>query len=380
MRVSYSALETFKQCPQKYKFQEIDKIRVPKSKEALFGTAIHGALEFMFSRDPLFPTLEEVLAHFREHFEEKSTLPDADRARYVEIGQKMIRNFYEKNPPWNFDIVDLESHFEALLVDKVYEKTHVLVGKIDRIDKLSDGSYEIIDYKTNRKLPSQDDIDKNTQLAVYQLGLKKRWPHLDASKIKLSMYFLRAQEKFSTMRTDEKLTEAEERLLSSIHAIEKRIEEGSFPPTPSALCDWCGYKPVCPAWRHLYEQEEKPKINDAVREYLEVKKEIDERKKRAAMLSGVIQEYMQKESLDRVFGDQGSIMRSLQERSDWNADDVQAILSPLPEWESILSVDTKKLGKILPSLPYEIQEKLKNEARIVKKFMALKISKKKEKK
>ncbi|TSA57417.1 PD-(D/E)XK nuclease family protein, partial [bacterium] len=38
MRISYSSLENFKQCPLKYKFSQIDKIKEPKSKEAIFGT------------------------------------------------------------------------------------------------------------------------------------------------------------------------------------------------------------------------------------------------------------------------------------------------------------------------------------------------------
>ena len=65
MRTSYSALETFRQCPQKYKFQEIDKIKTPKSKEAVFGTLVHSGLRHLFSRDPLYPSLDEVIEHFR---------------------------------------------------------------------------------------------------------------------------------------------------------------------------------------------------------------------------------------------------------------------------------------------------------------------------
>ena len=68
MRTSYSAIETYLQCPQKYKFQAIDKIRAPKSREAIFGTLVHSSLKFMFQKDPLFPTLEEVIAYFRTHW------------------------------------------------------------------------------------------------------------------------------------------------------------------------------------------------------------------------------------------------------------------------------------------------------------------------
>ena len=36
-KTSYSALETFKQCPQKYKFQQIDRIKAAKNKDAVFA-------------------------------------------------------------------------------------------------------------------------------------------------------------------------------------------------------------------------------------------------------------------------------------------------------------------------------------------------------
>lgn len=382
MRISYSALETFEQCPQRYKFQEIDKRRTGKSKEALFGTAIHGALEYMFSRDPIFPTSEQVLAHFREHFDQKNQIAEQDRARYAQIGERMLAAFYKQNPPWNYNVVDIESRFEVTIVDKLYDTTHVLVGKIDRVDKLDDGTYEIIDYKTARKLPSQDTVNANKQLTMYQLGLQKKWPHLDPSQIKLSLYFLKANEKLTTRRTPEVLAEAEAMLLERIHAIEQKIQENSFPPTPSALCDWCGYKPICPAWRHLYEktkgEEHALAIDDAVREYFSLKKEIDERKKKLVTISSSINEYMNREKIERVFGDTGSISRSAQERASWDGWKAKEVLAGLPILEDLLTVDTKKLATVLKTLPQETVERLKAEARTVKTFTMLKASNKKE--
>jgi len=378
MRISYSALETFAQCPQKYKFQEIDKIRVPKSKEAIFGTSIHNALKFMFSRDPLFPTIEEVLAHFRETFLASESVPEEDKKRYSEAGEKMIRNFYAKNPPWNFVTVDLESHFEVTLTDPFYKKTHTLAGSIDRIDKLENGSYEIIDYKTSRKLPAQEQVDSNSQLAIYQLALQKRWPEVTPDKIKLALYFLKSGDKFITRRSSEDIAKTEEKILSRIHTIEIKIEEKDFPPIPSILCDWCGYKPMCPAWRHLYKKTEVPHeeqaIEKTVDEYIALKKELDEREKRLDELASAIKAYFDEHALDRVFGSVGSVMRSAQERKSWDAAKVEELLKNNPIWQELLAIDTKKIPKLLPRLPYNMQEQLKNEALIIKKFTVLKSS------
>jgi hypothetical protein len=50
VKTSYSALDAFKQCPLKYKFQVIDRIKAPKTKEAVFGDRIHKALQFLHSK------------------------------------------------------------------------------------------------------------------------------------------------------------------------------------------------------------------------------------------------------------------------------------------------------------------------------------------
>lgn len=381
MRISYSALETFEQCPQKYKFQEIDRIKAPKSREALFGTAVHGALQYMFSKDPIFPTLEEVLAHFRDTFDQKKQIPEEDRKRYLEVGERMVASFYKANPPWNFTIIDLESRFEVTLVDTLHGKTHVLVGKIDRIDKLNDGTYEIIDYKTSRKLPSQEAVDQNLQLTIYQLGLQKRWPNLDPGTIKLSLYYLKAEEKFSTKRSKESLEKAETKLLEKINNLESKAEQNQFPPIPSALCEWCGYKSICPAWRHLYEKSKDPSreiaIEEAINQYFSLKKEIDERKKKLATMASIIHEYMNTEKLERVFGEPGSIMRSAQERAVWDTEKIKTILAGNSILPDIMVVDPKKLTRVMTAIPQETQEQLMKEARTVKVFTALKTSTKK---
>ena len=194
MRTSYSYLATYQQCPQRFKFQVIDKIKAPKSPEALFGSSVHEAMKFMFSHDPLFPTSEEVLGHFSENWKaalnKTSGLARELAQVYEESGRGMLKNFYKNNPPWNFSVVDTESHFEVLLPE-ANGQTHILAGIMDRVDKIGEGEYEIIDYKTSRRLPSQEAADGDFQMSLYHMALMRRWPGTDPPKIKLSLYFLK---------------------------------------------------------------------------------------------------------------------------------------------------------------------------------------------
>lgn len=379
MRTSHSALETFKQCPQKYKFQEIDRKKAPKSKEALFGTAVHSALHYMFSRDPIFPTLEEILAQFRSCIVQ-SKIPDTEKERYGALGERILKNFYVKNPPWNFNVIDLESRFEVELDDPTTGARHVLVGKIDRIDKLDEKTYEIIDYKTSSKLPSQASVDTNAQLSTYQLGLMKRWPHLNPDTIKLSLYFLRAEEKLSTQRTSEKLHATETNILRDLRTIEKKTAENDFPPIPSVLCNWCGYRSICPAWRNLYDKEkaslaEKVATDDLVNTYVSIKKEIAEREEKLKELGAQIYEYLNEKGIDRIFGDSMVIARKIQERTSIHMDKIKDTLMKAGVWEHVLVPDEKLLKKLLPTLPDDLQEQIKM-AIVLKRFPVLSVAKK----
>lgn len=398
MRTSYSAIETYFQCPQKYKFQEIDRIKIPKSREAQFGTLVHKALQFMFAKDPLFPTLDQVIAYFREHWPKleafnaesghdplKRPWTEAEERIYFQMGVTMLKNFYERNAPWNYTVTDLESHFEVVLLDETTGKTHILAGKMDRIDKTPTG-YEIIDYKTSKRMPSQAALDENLQLALYSLGLQKRWPHLKPEEISLSLYFLKHGEKLSTSATQEKTEKTKEHILKTIQEIEARLQQGKeFEPMPSPLCNWCGFRPYCPAWKHLYR---KNKTNDAadpapedikpvIKEYFALKKSSQIADTRLAEVQSKIKNYMDAEGLTRVFGDEGYISKKTQQRYQYDFGAIKALLSPLGKWEEVLKADETKLRQVMKEVPESVRSAIESARSISKEYTVLTASTKK---
>lgn len=396
MRTSYSAINTYLQCPQRYKFQEIDRIRAPKGKEAIFGSLIHESLHFMFERTPLYPTLDEVVGHFREHWpprevflqEEKNDplkrawTPEEEKA-YFEDGVRMLKKFYEKNAPWNFSVVDLESRFEIVLKDPKTGETHILAGIIDRIDKLPDESYEIIDYKTAKRMPSQDMINRDLQLSLYSLGLQSRWPHIRPEEIKLSLYFVKHGVKLSTAASAENTEKTRTHILKTIADIQEKIRSGkNFDPMPSILCNWCGYRPMCPAWKHLYKNQEsgiknQADANTAINEYLGLKKTEERFKKRLGELQKEIEGFMDREGLTRVFGDEGYLSKRTQQRYEYDFQRIEILLSPLGKWEDILTADVAKLRKVLYEVPEDVRLAVEEARAIAKEYAVLTASLKK---
>lgn len=381
MRTSYSALETYKQCPQKYKFQEIDKIPSTKSKEAIFGTLVHESLRFMFQRDPLFPTLDEVLEYFKTHWpsEEKAYFTSLDEEQlYFNQGREMLKNFYAKNAPWNFTVVDLESRFEVVLEDS--KGPHILSGKIDRIDKLPDGSFEVIDYKTGKRLPSQRDADNNLQLSVYTVGLKNKWPHMDISQIKSSLYFLKHGEKLTTARTEIQVEKTKSDIIKTIHEIQNKLESGEpFEPVPTILCNWCSYKNICPMWRHQYKKNvpDEAMAKTAVNEYLQLKSAAKENTKRLEVLQELISQYLDKQELSRVFGDEGYVTRTLEKRYEYDYEKIRPVLEKIGKWDSVLAADDKKFKDLLRTIPEDIREEVAEFKKLSKTYLKFTATKKK---
>lgn len=331
MRTSYSNLDTFKTCPLKYKFQEIDKIRVPKGVEMIFGSAIHSALKFMFERIPLYPTLNQIIDFFRDFWGQTNTAfsgTDEEKDAFYKEGISILEKFYKRNQPWNFNVVDLESRFEAGLKDEKTGETHILAGIIDRIDK-NDDSYEIIDYKTAKRMPAQENLDNDLQMSIYHMGLMKRWPQLDPSKIKLSLYFLKHGEKISTSRTNEQLENTRKSVLVLIGEIQDRIKNNDFPPTPSPLCDWCGYRQMCPMWKHLYNKFEarnsksETEIKEIIEEYFGLKAQNDKNDERLDELKVIVYSFMDEQKVERVFGADGYLTRKMQERTSYDMEKIK---------------------------------------------------------
>ena len=353
MRISYSALNTFQTCPLKYKYSNIDKIKEPKSKEAVFGTLVHSTLNFIHTPSLVPPNIEQALDYFSKDWNSEIFEDELEERAAFSLGVSMIQNYYKKNNPGDFNIVDLESRFQIEI------DTHVVSGIIDRIDKTEDG-YEIIDYKTTKKMPSQEKVDNDLQLSVYLNAFLARYPkeieNLD--KITVSLYYLKHGVKLSSKRTKEQLDNTKKLFLEVIQEIEK----SSFPPNVNPLCDWCGFQKICPAWRHKFKEERKidtEEINEAIDEYIDTKNELSQKKLKMAKLQEKIEQYMDQEGVERVFSEKGIIAQTLRKTYKYDDKMIRYILEPLDKWEQVLKIDgialKSVMGVLSPSARKDIE-------------------------
>jgi RecB family exonuclease len=348
MRISYSAFDTYQNCSLKYKFQNIDKIKEPKSKEAVFGTLVHDTLKFIHTPALIAPKLEEALAHFSAGWNSDIFENELEERSAFSQGVAMIQDYYKKNDPSASIVVDLESRF-AIEIGGV-ENRHIISGIIDRIDKTEDG-YEIIDYKTTKKMPSQEKVDNDLQLSVYLNAFLARYPkEIDRlDKVTVSLYYLKHGVKLSSTRTREQLESAKKLFLDVI----AMIEEAKFEPNVTPLCDWCGYQKFCPMWKHKFKEERKidsEEVNAAISDYINLKSAITSTKYQLAELQEKIGKYMEQEGVDRVFSDEGIIAQTLRKTYKYDATLLRDILEPLDKWEAVLKVDGIALRSVMSVL------------------------------
>ena len=370
MRISYSGLDTFSICPAKYKFQYIDRIKTPKIKEAIFGTLIHECLRAFHEPSRPVPMLEDdLLKYFTEKWNSDIYPDKQEEAFAFHQGVDILKKYYLQNQTQEFNIVNLETFFSAF----IGKELHQVTGRIDRIDKLENGTFEVIDYKTTKKMPAQADVDNNFQLSVYYLGLVNRWPQIKEQNkpVKLSLYYLKHGEKLSAIRTSKDIKETVNKILELISGIEK----SNFEPKMNPLCDWCSYQPYCPLYKHKYIKEQKAvdseQIKEIIKEYFKIKSKQGENNKRINELKEEINIYCDKNDLDRIFGDEGYITRLSQQRFNYDSDKLKAILDPLGKWNEILTVDKTKFKKIIDSLPDNIKKEIEKTKTLGKEFKVI---------
>ena len=118
---------------------------------------------------------------------------------------------------------------------------HVLRGRVDRVDQLPGGEYELIDYKTGRP-KSASQLADDVQLSLYAVGAREAWS-LDTSQ--QAYYYVLDDQKVTVTADGEDRSEW-------IREVATEVAEGilsqGFEPTPSlAACSMCDYRLVCPA-------------------------------------------------------------------------------------------------------------------------------------
>ena len=252
-RESYSSLTTYEYCPRRYAFRYVERLpgEVAPGQFA-FGSAIHKAFE-VFVRERIRARAEgspepdlEVLRRACDDVLDRAGLEPDELARMRAAAGPVLERFLRREAADTSVPVAAELGFGVDIGLPADAGSIRFVGYIDRVDRASDGTTVITDYKTGRPR-GQAEVDADRQLTAYAYAAARgalRGPatgDVIPPASRLCLYFADGTE-VSTTRTTGDLAAFERDLM----AIATRARRHEFDPRPApGRCRWCEYKGTC---------------------------------------------------------------------------------------------------------------------------------------
>jgi DNA helicase-2/ATP-dependent DNA helicase PcrA len=230
--LSASDIETYRTCPLKYKFARVFRIPSEPTLNQRFGILVHQVLERYHQSGGR--TLDELLGLLEAGWR-RGGFGGSDQERQLHAkADGALRRYHERfrdepcEPMW----------FEKAFTFRM--GAHTLRGRVDRVDRLPDGDYELIDYKTGRPR-SAAQLREDVQLALYAVGAREAWG-LPSSRQAYLYVLDDAKVPLPVEEIDR------DWITETVFEVADGILAQGFEPTPSyAACSICDYRIACPA-------------------------------------------------------------------------------------------------------------------------------------
>ncbi len=243
--LSPSSIKTFRQCPLKFKFSRIDRLSEPPTWAIHVGTFVHEVLEHFYQLDAHERTLESVKAMATERWKASDwetqvnelIKPEGTIVDFKRQAFDCLQNLWKFEDPKTTELVGME-HEVQVMIDGVRMK-----GFIDRFTFDDDDSIIISDYKTG-KVDGGSEDDKFFQLTAYALMMQEAEQETTS---KVQLLYLKLGQKHEMTVTPVKLNIARGVIVETKEMIDASCASGNFSCNVTKLCDWCFFKPQCPA-------------------------------------------------------------------------------------------------------------------------------------
>jgi len=244
--LSASRLRTWLQCKYKYGciYHKFQAKPVKENEDYLtMGLADHAALEYAGSlvKTKSLKSFDEddIDKIVRVYMSECSRLNIGDEAVIFD-GLNLLLSKLDKFE-FNQKIITLEKNF------KVEVAGVPVIGAMDKVVEFNNSTLCVIDYKTSHSVLTDNEIDVDIQLSLYDSAARVLFP--DYSKYIVCLDYLRFFPKYSERTEEQRYSFIQ--LLKTNYELILKAKKKDLKPELNKFCPWCEYINVCPAIKEI---------------------------------------------------------------------------------------------------------------------------------
>lgn len=246
LRASPSRLLAWVDCPRRYRFQYLDRPAPrprPQRAHTSLGLAVHAALRDWWDLPAGERTPEAGARLLREAWSETGFRDPDQSQRWRARAEGQVRAY----------LAGVDPGRQPLGVERTVPlRTEVmaLTGRIDRLDERGD-VLVVVDYKTSRAVPTDDEARSSLPLALYAAAA---WKTFRRRCVRVELHHVPtgavASHEHSGESLRRRIAEAESIAADIRQAEADHAERGpasdAFPVRVGPLCRWCDFRAHCP--------------------------------------------------------------------------------------------------------------------------------------
>ena len=185
LELNYSKVKAYLDCPHLYKYIYVDRCFAPLNPYSSLGLSVHKALARYHASGG---DLSDLLAYYEDSWDNRGYAAPRQSMEFYNNGARVLEIFWAAAQGEKRRTVFSEKVFQF-----PFEKWRVR-GTVDRVDRLDEDGFELIDYKMGFETKTPKDAAESLQLAIYALGFKRA---LNMAVRKVSFFVLNGMYKVS---------------------------------------------------------------------------------------------------------------------------------------------------------------------------------------
>jgi RecB family exonuclease len=249
--LSPTRIATYLECAMKYRYIYFDKIGrfYLKARPGYsFGSTLHQVLQ-SFHEEGGVQSKEQMVEQVEHKWISAGYETPEQEQEYRAAGAEIVQAYHAAATE------RIEQQVETLFTEKTIFTDmgpFKLTGRVDRIDRHADGTWEIIDYKSGRMEVTPEEVAESLAMNIYQLILRRIYP---GDRVISTIYALRSGSQASAEMSEEEAAKFAADILALGEEIINRDYE-NVEPVPVPACPYCEFLPRCERFWRLQEARE----------------------------------------------------------------------------------------------------------------------------